>query len=102
MILKIGHKREDFCDRAIYDSTFFHFYHLDHLRKTYLFRLPRASLKEKAYSLPQQKPARVPKRKQPRVDQRQPPIAFFDDKNQRASQVLPGCDIAALKHSLER
>src|SRR6185503_20794667 len=43
----------------------------------------------------------APKTEHSRVDQRQTFIAFFDNKDQRAAQVLPGRYIASFKYSFE-
>ena len=64
-------------------------------------QIPMLNLNHARSSFAQRKPGRVPKTEHSRVDQRQTALAFFDNKNQGATQILPGWDVAAFEQPFE-
>src|SRR6185436_14729337 len=48
-------------------------------------------------SFAERKLGRVPKSEHARIDQRETLLAFLDNKNQRAAQILSGWDVASLE-----
>jgi len=64
-------------------------------------QIPMLNLNHARSSFAQRKPGRAPKTEHSRVDQRQTALAFFDNKNQGATQILPGWDVAAFEQPFE-